>query len=279
MKTIAMITAFLLTFVAGQAFGQTPKCDALTAENKSIAQTALKEIQAYGCCTDSIANCLAKHNDACRIPNLLADDICSQISKGKKSSEIKESIAQRTKMMSADAKVYTIDIKPEHLWGNPEAKVVLSVYLCGRCPYCSRHVPLLIHTLEQSLLKDKVAVNLRYFPIKSHDNSTPAALAIEAAARMGKAWPYLIKSYEQFDAFTLNKITVWAKELDLDNDAFTNYMKDPEVRKTVADSKKEGLVNGVTTTPTLFLNGRRIEGVFDIDSVMSMLEELVMRNE
>ena len=276
MNKIAFITALFCTLIAGQAFAQTPKCDALTAENKSIAQSALQEIKSYGCCTDSVASCLSKKDDACKLPALLADDICIQISKGKKLSDIKEALTQRAKTMSPDAKIHTIDIKPEHIWGNPESKVVLSVYLCGRCPYCSRHVPLLIHTLENSPLKDKVAVNLRYFPIKSHDNSTPAALAIEAAARMGKAWPYLIKSYENFDAFTLNKITVWGQELNLDLEQMKSLMKDPDVRKTVADSKKEGLVNGVTTTPTLFLNGRRIEGAFDVDTIMSMLEEALL---
>ncbi|MBO4350791.1 MAG: thioredoxin domain-containing protein [Proteobacteria bacterium] len=276
MKKVAFIATFLWVCISGQAYAQTPKCDALTAENKSIAQSALQEIKSYGCCTDSVASCLAKKDDACKLPGLLADDICSQISKGKKLADIKEALTQRTKTMSPDAKIHSIDIKPEHLWGNPDAKVVLSVYLCGRCPYCSRHVPQLIHTLENSPLKDKIAVNLKYFPIKAHDNSTPAALAIEAAARMGKAWPYLIKSYENFDAFTLNKIMDWGKELGLDIEQMKTFMKDPEVRKSVADSKKEGLINGVTTTPTLFLNGRRIEGNFDVDTIMSMLEEALL---
>ena len=40
-------------------------------------------------------------------------------------------------------------------------------------------------------------------------------------------------------------------------------------------SAGNGLKNGVTTTPTFFLNGRRIEGLFDLHTIMSMLEEAV----
>lgn len=280
MTRTVFLAVFLFLCMVGQAFAQTSKCDALKPEDAATAQSALKTIHAYGCCTDAIDKCLAKNDKTCKIPQLLADEVCSMTAKGYKADKIKEVIESRAQTMAPDAQIYPIDIKPEHVWGNPEAKVILSVYLCGRCPYCSRHVPLLIRTLENSAFKDNVAVNLRYFPIKSHDNSTPAALAIESAARMGKAWDYLIKSYDQFDAFTLNQIMVWSKELGMDTEQMKTLMKDAEVRKVVAESKKEGLVNGVTTTPTMFLNGRRIEGNFDIDTVMSMIEEaLLIQNQ
>ena len=255
-----------------EALAQTPNCDALDVKSKPIAVEAMSQIHSYGCCTETVETCL-KQSESCKTVSFVADEICRLASKSKKTAEIKELINLRAQAMQPDAKIYEIDVKPEHIWGNPESKVVLTVYLCGRCPYCSRHVPLLIHTLEKSAIKDQIAVNLRYFPIKSHDNSTPAALAIEAAAQMGKAWPYLIKSYENFDAFTLSQINVWAQEIGLDKDAFTSQMKDAATRSTVSKSKKEGLVNGVTTTPTFFINGRRIEGKFDVDSLVSILEE------
>ena len=267
------ILSLLLCFISiSSAFAQSGKCEALDDKSKQTALTSLKQIHSYGCCTDTVEACLAQ-SDQCKTATFLADEICRLASLGQKPSEIQELIALRAKAMQPDAKVYPIVIKPEHIWGNPDSKVILTVYLCGRCPYCSRHVPLLIHTLEKMAIKDKVAVNLRYFPIKSHDNSTPAALAIEAAAQMGKAWPYLIKSYENFDAFTLSRINEWAQEIGLNKEEFSELMKQSATRATVSESKKEGLVNGVTTTPSFFINGRRIEGKFDVNSIISMLEE------
>ena len=275
MKKLLFLAVFLMTLVAGQAFAQAPNCDALDEGARKTAQQAMDSIQSYGCCTDTVAACLKNTDHACRTPALLADEICRLAKKGNALKDIKDAAEKRKNAMDPSAKVYPIEVLPEHIWGNPEAKVILSVYLCGRCPYCSRHVPLLIKTLEQSPLKNKVAVNLRYFPIKAHTNSTPAALAIEASAQLGQAWPYLIKSYENFDAFSLAKISVWSQELGMDSEKFGALMKDPEVRASVAASKKEGLTNGVTTTHTFFLNGRRIEGTFDVDAIMSMLTEAV----
>lgn len=272
MSRNAFIFSLLFCFLPISAHAQTPNCESLDEAAKNVAEHLLSQTKGYDCCTDTIASCL-KANPTCKRSEFIAKEICRLAAKGTKESEIKTLIEQRSKTMSPDAKVFSIEIKPEHIWGNPESKTILSVYLCGRCPYCSRHVPQLIKLLEQASLKDKVAVNLKYFPIKSHDNSTPAALAIEAAAQMGQAWPYLTKSYENFDAFSLKQINVWSNEIGLDQEKFNAFMKDPAIRKNVADSKKEGLINGVTTTPTFFLNGRRIEGKFDAESIISMIQE------
>lgn len=268
---LAFVTMMLL--VPGMAFCQTSVCDSLNDTVRPTAAKLLDEIHAYGCCTESILSCLNKKDDACKVPVFLADEVCRLASKGKKADEIHKTLENRARTMNPETPAVSIAMDPKLVWGNPEAKVVLSVYLCGRCPYCSRHVPQLIHALEKTDLKDKIAVNLRYFPIKSHENSTPAALAIEASARLGQAWPYLIMSYENFDSFTLGKITEWTAALGMDSAKINELMKDSSVRAAVSDAKKEGLKNGVTTTPTFFLNGRKLDGRFDVDTVMSILDE------
>jgi protein-disulfide isomerase len=153
----------------------------------------MDSIQSYGCCTDTVAACLKNTDHACRTPALWANEICRLAKKGNALKDIKDAAEKRKNAMDPSAKVYPIEVLPEHIWGNPEAKVILSIYLCGRCPYCSRHVPAMLRAIESAGLKDKLAVNLRLFPIKTHDHSTEAALAIEAAAKMGQAWPYIIR--------------------------------------------------------------------------------------
>lgn len=275
MKKLFILASLFTSLFAGQAFAQTATCDALNETSKAAAQASMNAIHSYGCCTESVSECLKKADKSCKTPEFLANEICRLTSKNKKPDEIQKNIANRANTMDKTKPASVIQFRPEQVWGNPESKVILSVYLCGRCPYCSRHIPKLIRVLENSPLKDKIALNLRYFPIKSHDNATPAALGIEAAAQLGQAWPYLIKSYDNFDAFTVAKITEWGKDLGMDADKMNQLMKDPKVRKTVADSKKEGLINGVTTTPTFFLNGRKIDGGFDDEAIISMLEEVL----
>lgn len=273
MKFIYTLIPILL-FISTQAFAQTPKCDALTGDAAKVAKLVMESSYLYDCCDETISKCLQK-KDVCSLAKRLADETCRLAENGKSDSEIKHILDQRSMVMGEMTPAMKIDKKREYLWGNPDAKVVLSIYLCGRCPYCSRFVPELIHSLENSPIKDSIAINLRLFPIKSHENSTQVALAVEAAAKMGKAWPYLLKVYENFDKFSMEQIPVMASELGLDTEQFNALIQDSKIRDAVVTVKKEGLTNNVESTPTFFLNGRKIQSAFDTNSMLSMLEEAV----
>lgn len=270
--TIMLFISLLLCCTS--AYAQTPACDALSPEAKAVAQKVMSSAYPYDCCDETIEKCI-KAIKPCKLATLLANETCRLAGLGKSEKDIKHILDQRAMSMGNLSAPAKIEIRKEHLWGNPDAKVVLSIYLCGRCPYCSRHVPALVKALDKSPLKDKVALNLRMFPIKSHDNSTPAAMAIEAAAQMGQAWPYLLKLYENFASYDNSKLASWAKELNMDEAKFTALSKDSSVRDIVVTSKKEGLTNNVESTPTFFINGHKVQGTFDVDTMMSMLEEAV----
>lgn len=275
MKQI-ILSLFFLIFAAialpSLAAAQTAACDALTPEAKAVAKSVMDSSYLYDCCDETISKCLAK-TPTCSLATRLANDVCRLAKDGKSAEDITHILEQRAMTMSDINPPVQIPLKPEYVWGNPQANVVVSVYLCGRCPYCSRHVPTTVKALEAAGLKDKVALNLRLFPIKTHDHSTEAAIAIEAAAQMGQAWPYILKLYENFDAFSLNAVSQYASDLNLDKTQFTNLLKDKTTRAAVVESKKEGLKNTVTTTPTFFINGRKVQGIFDVEFMMSMIEE------
>ena len=272
MKSLnSLIIAASMLFSA-QAVAQTAACDALAGDAKATAQSVMRSAYPYDCCDDTIEKCLQAAKP-CKLASRLADETCRLAKSGKTTEEIKHALDQRALVMASILPPAKISLSPEHVWGNPNAKVVLSVYLCGRCPYCSKHVPKLIHALENSSFKDKIAVNLRLFPIKSHENSSQAAIAVEAAAKLGLAWPYLLKSYENFDDFSLERMNEWAASIGADPQKFDALMRDAAVRASVVDAKKEGLTNGVESTPTFFLNGHKIQSTFDVESLVSMLEE------
>ena len=266
------VLAIAAAIFCTNAQAQSPACDGLSPEAKAVAQNVMDTAYSYACCDDTIATCL-KSDPACKLPKLLASEACRLAGAGKSAADIKHIFDQRAMSMGSLGKAAVIEKRAEHLWGNPNAKVVVSIYLCGRCPYCSRHVPALVEALEKSQLKDKVALNLRLFPIKSHDNSTPAALGVEAAAQLGQAWPFLLKVYKNFDSYTNENLVSWARELGLDEASFRQKMQDSAVRDIVVNSKKEGLINNVESTPTFFINGHKVQGTFDVQSMLSMIEE------
>jgi hypothetical protein len=54
-------------------------------------------------------------------------------------------------------------------------------------------------------------------------------------------------------------------------------MQAPETRERLVASKKEGLVNGVEETPTLFLNGRKWVGELGVRDVIGAIREEAAR--
>lgn len=86
----------------------------------------------------------------------------------------------------------------------------------------------------------------------------PAALASMAANEQGKFWEYHDKLFAESKIFpaSIDKI---ATELALDLDKFKGDMNSQRVREIIAGDVKEAGILGVTGTPTIFINGRKLK--------------------
>jgi protein-disulfide isomerase len=146
-------------------------------------------------------------------------------------------------------------------------------YLCVRCPFCAKLVPGLHREVTTGRLAKKVALHVRLFPIKSHPGSLEANLAVSVAANLGKFWELLLHAYAQFDRYQAEALPAWAEAVGLDRSAFGQALADPRQRVPLVASKKEGLRNGVTATPALYLNGRKYLGELDLETLVDILEE------
>ncbi len=81
-----------------------------------------------------------------------------------------------------------------------------------------------------------------------------------AAHRQGKFFEMANKLYANMSDQGPAKLEEWAKEIGLDVEKFKADQKDPAVIKQVDDDAKAGGALGVTGTPSLFINGRKLEG-------------------
>jgi protein-disulfide isomerase len=88
---------------------------------------------------------------------------------------------------------------------------------------------------------------------------------------MGRFWDFALLSY-RFAEFS-QKQREWAREAGLDPGLFVIRMDEPATRDELVASKKEGIVNGVEETPTLFINGRRWVGDLTLPEVVDAIEE------
>lgn len=83
----------------------------------------------------------------------------------------------------------------------------------------------------------------------------------------------MLHAFAHFDEWSAERQLEWAAAVGLDRDDFSEHLRDPTTRETLVTSKKEGLVNGVEETPTVFLNGRRWVGDLTIEELVSAIEE------
>jgi protein-disulfide isomerase len=94
---------------------------------------------------------------------------------------------------------------------------------------------------------------------------------------MGGFWPFMLEAYGHFDEFTPARQPEWAAAAGLDREVFSALLADPATREAVVAAKKEGLVNGVEETPTVFLNGRRWVGELELPELTSAIREEAAR--
>jgi protein-disulfide isomerase len=268
--TLAAFVTFWLTATALSAPAST--CEGLDAEKQSLYQGLLDSLHPYDCCDETISACLSQQ-PLCPLVPRLAKDVCRLVKQGKSQTEVEHAMLKRAQSMTPLGKAASFDLDESMLVGDADAPVTVVVYACARCPYCKVVVPALHREVTAGALKGKVKLYFRPFPLKDHPGSLEGGLAWLSAAKLGKFWPYLLKVYENFDAFKPEKLPLWAVELGMDQAAFEKHMNDPALKAALGESKKEGVRNRVNATPTLFISGRKYGYEMATDVLVDVLEE------
>jgi protein-disulfide isomerase len=179
-----------------------------------------------------------------------------------------------------------IDVNGRPTRGNKDAKVTLVNFDDFECPFCSR-----VHaTIFPGLFKeygDRVLFIYKDYPI---DEIHPWAIhaAVDAnclAAQNNDAyWEYAdylhnngnaVSSQKNPDGWNaeLDKLaTLQAQKHDLDVPKLQACLKAQD-EKIVRASIHEGETLGVEATPTMFINGRKLDGAVPADDIRNVLDQ------
>jgi protein-disulfide isomerase len=178
-----------------------------------------------------------------------------------------------------------IDIKGRPVRGNKEAKVIVVNYDDFQCPYCSRAH----QTLFPELLKeygDRIAFIYKDYPLAEiHPWAVHASVDANClASQNGDAyWDFAdyihanqsvvnaAKGREaQFAA--LDRITTeQGQKHNLDSSRLQSCIK-AQNEDQVKASIKEGDEAGVSATPTMFINGREVDGALPLSEFRAMFD-------
>ncbi len=154
-------------------------------------------------------------------------------------------------------KVYDIKIGTSPVRGAKDAKVTLVEFSDFQCPYSQRVQPL-IEKLLKAYPEDLQHV-YKNFPLRFHKEAMPAAKACLAAGLQGRFWEMeelVFKNPKKLQDKDLKK---YAKKIGLDLPQFEKDFNSEEIDKLVQEDLAEAKKAKVTGTPTLFLNGKRVQ--------------------
>lgn len=118
-------------------------------------------------------------------------------------------------------------------------------------------MPLFEQVLEK--YHGSVKVVFKHYPLSFHKQALPAALASMAAAEQGKFWEYHDELFINQDNLSSEKYLEIAHNMGLDLKKFSLDMMRPSLRQKVEQDVADGKKSGVTGTPAIFVNGRKLK--------------------
>jgi len=169
-----------------------------------------------------------------------------------------------------------VDRARDHVRGGGAASGVVTIVVYGDflCPYC-RRLSQVLRRLRQAL-GERLAYVFRHFPNeRAHPGATLVACAAEAAGRQDRFWEMHDLIYGHEPVSGEKRILEYAATLGLDLDHFRRDLAGAAVHKRVAQDHADGKRNGVSATPTMFLDGIRYDGAWDFYSMLEALERPV----
>jgi Na+/H+ antiporter NhaA len=163
-----------------------------------------------------------------------------------------------------------VDEDRDHIRGPDSALVTLVEYGDFECPYCGR-AESTIRELLSNFGQDLRYV-WRHLPLNDvHTHAQIAAEASEAAAAQGRFWEYYDALFADQSALTGKDLIARAERMGLDVERFTEDVREHRYAGRIADDVASADESGVSGTPTFFINGRRHQGPYDIDSLTTAI--------
>ena len=155
--------------------------------------------------------------------------------------------------------------------GCPLAPVELVQYADFQCEYCASVYPVI--KWLQDALGQTLRFVFRHYPIPTrHPLALQAAVAAEAAAMQGKFWYMHDMIFENQKYLTRTSFSDFAREIELDTEAFENCREHRKLFRKVICDFESGVKSGVDGSPTFFINGIRYHGFDDFDSLYTALQ-------
>ena len=176
----------------------------------------------------------------------------------------------------------------DHVTGKTDSNIRLVEFGDFQCPSCGGAAPN-VNTLMDEY-GDRVGLVFRNFPLATiHPNARAASATAEAAGLQGKYWEMHDLLYERQGDWSNQDATKrtetfnqYAEEVGLDIEKFKTDVASANVGKKISFDQALGKREGVSATPTFYLNGEKLDeetssGIVqgDLTKIKAKLDELL----
>jgi len=170
--------------------------------------------------------------------------------------KLRAAVSVQTFLTVPQSPVFKISTKDQPSLGNANAAVTIIAFTDYQCPSCAAIHPALERLVKES--GDKVRLVTRDFPLSQHTDAFKAAEAAEAAREQGKYWEYVHVLLQNQSSLSVEKLKSFATEIGLDRNRFDAALDSKKFAEMVQTDVDDGIKLGLKGTPSLFINGRRM---------------------
>lgn len=171
------------------------------------------------------------------------------------------------------------------IWGNPDAELTIVEFADFQCPACGLSAFHLRPTLFE--FEQDVKVVFMNYPLDSninpsmqtqlHSQAGNAAKAGVCAEKFGDFWSYHDELFRNQAIISPQIFTRTAADLGWDEREFAECILSEEVHDRVVDDLAKGRAAQVGSTPTLYINGRKVAAWRNTDVIRAIVREELSR--
>jgi protein-disulfide isomerase len=173
---------------------------------------------------------------------------------------------------ASDATVVNVEVGAAPVRGPKDAPVTLVLFSDFECPFCKRIETTL--TALETAFPGKIRVAWKNFPLGFHASARPAARLALQAHQSGKFWAMHDKLLANQTALDGPRLEGYARELGV-----AAPREDAGLEARLDADVAQGTALGVTGTPTVFVNGRRVAGAFPLETFRAIVEQELAKSK
>lgn len=163
---------------------------------------------------------------------------------------------------------------------NPKLQIIeFADFECPHCMLAAKQMHRLLH-----LYGDKFQLIFKNYPLDDacnpamkrpmHLNACKAAKSVLCAENSSNYLKYFEKVFSNQKEINAENLKKWAVELGMNADEFEKCVQSPDTSRRIAEDIEAAEQLGITSTPSFFVNGRKIEGIIDEQRFKVILEEV-----